>query len=144
MHTNTIPAALARTGSRILAAGSQTPEALFRDLNAAVTGHIDRHNEQITNLEAALQAVQAHGGAGGGPSHILPVEPDYTRAFASYFRKGNGEDVIKAVDASGERAPSTRQCRWATIAPAAVRYPPSPSPHPKARSASDRSRRREE
>lgn len=106
MNITNIPAALTRTGSRVFAAANDSPEVLFGKLNAAMTGHIDRHNEQMTNLEAALQAVQAqvNGGAGGSPSHILPVEPDYTRAFASYFRKGNGEDVLKTANASGERA----------------------------------------
>ncbi len=105
MLTATVPAALARTGSRVFATG-QNPEALFRDLNTAVTAHINRHGEQMENLEAAVNAIQqqVNGGAGGGSSHIMPVEPDYTRAFASYFRKGNGEDVLKAANASGERA----------------------------------------
>ena len=106
MRTNTIPLALARTGGRVFA-DTRSPEALFRDLNAAVTGHIDRHNSQMTNLEAAVQAVQAQvngGGAGGGFSLNLPVDTEYTTAFASYFRRGAGEDVLKAANATGERA----------------------------------------
>lgn len=68
MHAMTIPAALARTGSRIFAADNRTPEQLFAELNAAVRAHITRHGDQMGNLEAAVQAIQSqvNGGGSGG------------------------------------------------------------------------------
>ena len=107
MHAHRIPAALARTGSRIVANGAQNPEVMFRELRTAVQAHIDRQGDQMDNITAALDAVQqqVNGGAGaGGGSHILPVDPSYTSAFASYFRKGGSEDALKAANAVGDRA----------------------------------------
>ena len=107
MHATTIPAALARTGSRIFAAGPQDPAVMFRDLRNAVDAHISRHGDQMGNLEAAVQAVQeqVNGGAISGGGHLnLPVDPAYTSAFATYFRSGGSEDALKAANASGDRA----------------------------------------
>lgn len=66
MHVTTIPAALARTGSRIFAARDEDPAVLFRELRTAVDAHISRHGEQVGNLEQAVQAMQSAVNAGGG------------------------------------------------------------------------------
>lgn len=107
MHATTTPIALRRTGSTVFAAGSDDPAVLFRELRAAVDTNLNRNNDAVRNLEAALQDIQAQVNGGvitGGGSHILPVDPDYTSAFASYFRKGGSEDALKAANAVGDRA----------------------------------------
>ncbi|WP_326525525.1 phage major capsid protein [Sphingomonas sp.] len=106
MHMTALPRALTRSGGRIMANGSQNPETLFRELRTAVEAHISRNSEQVTNIEAALQAVQhqVNGGAGGGAITVLPVDGPYTSAFASYARRGDGVDALKLANASGDRA----------------------------------------
>lgn len=107
MTITALPRALRNAAPRIMASGSQTPDAMFRDLRTAVEAHITRHGDQMTNLESAMQAIQQQVNLGGGiagTAFNLPVEPDYTRAFASYFRKGIGEDVLREANATGERA----------------------------------------
>lgn len=66
MQITTIPAALARTGSRVFANSQQSPERLFAELRNAVDAHISRHGDQMGNLEAAVQAIQSQVNAGGG------------------------------------------------------------------------------
>ncbi|WP_374944116.1 phage major capsid protein [Sphingomonas sp.] len=104
--TRPIPAALARTGSTIRAAGPQSIEAMYAELSDTLRNGFVQNRERAENLEAAMQAMQEqiNNGAVSGTSTILPVEPAYTQAFASYFRRGDGVDVLKAANATGERA----------------------------------------
>lgn len=107
MHATAVPTALARTGSRISAAGSTDPAVMFRDLRAAVDAHISRQGDAVTNLESAVQAIQeqVNGRAiTGGGSLNLPVDSEYTSAFASYFRRGGSEDFLRQANATGDRA----------------------------------------
>ena len=55
MTYSTLPRAL--LGS-VRAAAPVTPEALFRQLQSAVDGHLTRQGEQMTNLEAAMNTLQ--------------------------------------------------------------------------------------
>ncbi|MFL0412936.1 phage major capsid protein [uncultured Sphingomonas sp.] len=106
MRTHGIAIALARSGGRVLAIS--TEERMFNELNETLRTNFTQQRERADNLEAALEAVQAqiNGGAGavgliGSP---LPVDPSYTTAFASYFRRGDGEDALKVANATGDRA----------------------------------------
>lgn len=101
------PIALRRTGGRVLAAAPQTTEAIFNELSNVLATGFDESRERADNLEAALQAVQSQLDAGGGATASisnLPVDREYTSAFATYFRKGDSEDVLKRANAIGERA----------------------------------------
>lgn len=109
MRTNIlshVPVALRRTGGRVMAAAPSTVDGMFNQLDSLLRDGFQQRDQQIENLETALNAVQSQVNAGGVSvvGSILPVEPDYTRAFASYFRRGDGEDVLKSANASGERA----------------------------------------
>lgn len=89
------------------AAGGSDEARILSELSTGVRGFIDRSQTTIDNVVASMEAMQRQLDAGGGilaggPS--LPVEPDYTRAFASYFRKGEGDDFLRAANAAGERA----------------------------------------
>ncbi len=106
MKADNFPIALQRTGGRVMAAAPQSAEAIFNEINSLLVTGFREGRECADNLEAALQAVQSQVNAGGVSvvGSILPVEPEYTRAFASYFRRGDGEDVLKAANATGDRA----------------------------------------
>lgn len=85
---------------------SQNIETMFNEINNFLRDGFRQRDQQLQNLESALSAVQNQVNAGGVSvsGSILPVEPEYTRAFASYFRRGDGEDVLKAANAIGDRA----------------------------------------
>lgn len=85
---------------------SQNVETMFNQINSLLHDGFSARDQQINNLQAAFQSIQDQVNAGG---HIvagspMPVEPDYTRAFASYFRRGDGEDFLKTANATGDRA----------------------------------------
>jgi HK97 family phage major capsid protein len=99
--------ALGGEGFGIRAAGGpQNIESIFNEIQTTLRDGFTQRDQQLQNLETAINAVQSQVNAGGASvvGSILPVEPDYTRAFASYFRRGDGEDVLKAANATGERA----------------------------------------
>jgi len=102
-----IPVAMRRVGGHgIRAEGPQNIESMFSDINNLLRDGFTKRDQQLQNLETALNAVQSQVNAGGASAvgAILPVEPDYTRAFASYFRRGDGEDFLKTANATGDRA----------------------------------------
>lgn len=88
-------------------AHTQSPEQMFGELRTAVSGFIERGNERFNNMEAAINVI-----AGGrNLEGILPVngslsgsDPEYTRTFASYFRRGEGDDFLRSANGTGERA----------------------------------------
>lgn len=109
MRHTVLPAALARTGGRIRNAVGphSSTEEIFAELQRTLNTGFQTQRDRMTNLEEALNAVQQQVDAGGGiisSAGALPVEPDYTSAFASYFRRGDSEDTLKAANAVGDRA----------------------------------------
>ena len=59
----------------------------------------DGELRDVTERVSALTINGPHATAG-----FLPPDPEYSAAFARYFRKGDGEDVVKAANGSGRRA----------------------------------------
>jgi hypothetical protein len=49
----------------IPARAAETPEVLFGNLQAAITGRFAEHGEQIANPSTALQAMSDRAGVGG-------------------------------------------------------------------------------
>lgn len=94
--------------------GGDNPQELFQQINATLAELGNRHNanigevrDQVGNLTASLEAIQRQVEAGGGSGTAikrLPVDPDYSRTFASYFRRGEGEEALRSANAAGERA----------------------------------------
>lgn len=101
-----LPIAMRRAGGSVMAAGPQNAEAMFNQINDLLTTRFGEHDSQIDNLTTAMQAIQTQVDAGGSAGSIahVPIDRDYSTAFASYFRRGDGEDTLRAANAIGERA----------------------------------------
>jgi HK97 family phage major capsid protein len=82
------------------------PAKLFGELRETVSGFMDQHNSRLDNMETALNALTA------GNSPLAQITPnmgpapdqEYSRTFASYFRKGDGDQELRAANAIGQRA----------------------------------------
>ena len=102
MTIPTLPRGL-RTGPR---AQSDNPVSLIRDLNGAFNDFRVRNDARIDGLEAAIEQGMVRNATtrlGGAGSDGLPQDREYTNAFASYFRKGDGEQPLREANAQGER-----------------------------------------
>jgi HK97 family phage major capsid protein len=108
-----IPISIPRALVGSVRAQAQTPEQMFGELNTHVRDFIQRNDERVENLTSALQSLQnqSYGGLGplngvlGGDLASTPgFDPAYSGAFASYFRKGEGEDILRTANGTGERA----------------------------------------
>jgi HK97 family phage major capsid protein len=91
-------------GAAPLVHAEQKPEQLFRELRAAIDEKFGQHNERVENLEAALNAMGAGNLPIGAPALGSVADPEYSKTFASYFRKGDGDDILRKANGSGERA----------------------------------------
>lgn len=84
-----------------------------------VRGLIEAITESFQEFKASHEAFRANAQAaiddqsrrisglvinGGGAPDSLPPDPEYSRAWASYFRSGTGEDQIRQANAAGDRA----------------------------------------
>jgi HK97 family phage major capsid protein len=85
---------------------AQAPEQLFAELQSAVVDFKRVHNERLDNLESAMNGFLSRVDDGITPINgvISSVEPEYTRAFASYARKGDGIEALRQANAAGDRA----------------------------------------
>lgn len=110
-HTN-IPRALRGPVFGSLSADQLEIVAQIRaQMDATANAHRDRIGgveETVQNLLVTVDAMhrQFDGGITNGSPTIVPVEPEYTTAFASYFRSGEGraEETLRSANAIGERA----------------------------------------
>lgn len=91
----------------------QSPDSLFRQIQASLGEMRNAHTENVTdlreqvgNLTNSLDAIQRQfeGGITNGSPTIVPVDRSYTDAFASFVRSGAGENVLRDANAIGERA----------------------------------------
>lgn len=91
------------------------PNALFTQIQATLRDLGERHDtnindvrDQVGNLTASLSAVQRQIEGGGGFANagatIVPVDADYTKTFASFIRKGDGEQHLSQLQSAGDRA----------------------------------------
>ncbi len=99
--TKHFPRALLASGARIYA--EQSAEQLFRQLREGIDGFKAQHNERLNNIESALNTLTP-GVRIDTPPLNAAIEPEYTRTFASYFRRGDGDDALRQANAVGERA----------------------------------------
>jgi HK97 family phage major capsid protein len=93
----------------------ESPEKIAAQIRASLATIKDNQDnrlsgveENLTNLNSSLSAMQQQIDGGGGFSNssptITPVEPEYTRAFASFVRRGEGEAKLTEMQGSGDRA----------------------------------------
>lgn len=86
------------------------PLKLIGQIQAAVTDMKTKQNERLSSLEShqnSLAVKIAAAQLGGAPGAAFqPDDPEYSTAFASYFRKGDtaDEQIIRHANASGRRA----------------------------------------
>ena len=108
-----LPVALLRTTAPMIRADNRDPNALFNQLSNAVSGlrtnveaALSEDRQRLENLASAMDTIQQQIGGGITPTNgaIVPLEPDYTRAFAAYTRTGGSLDMLQEANASGERA----------------------------------------
>lgn len=77
----------------------------LRQLQDAFTDFKARYGDRIDAVEAELNEKIAVSQMGGGSGRRgTPPDPEYSRAFASYFRKGDGEAQLRTANESGQRA----------------------------------------
>ena len=93
------------TGGRVRADGD--PAVLIRQISAAVTDMRADMNTRLGAMEDHFNA-QAIADAGrllGGGGELAP-DPEYSKTFASYTRRGaaDAEATLKAANTTGERA----------------------------------------
>lgn len=105
MHTHTLPRALA--GRVFASPRNDDPQALFEQINATLGQLGEKHRTEMDNITASLSAMQRQiegGGFANSSPTIVPVDADYTKAFASFVRKGDGEQHLSELQGAGERA----------------------------------------
>jgi len=111
MKHSTFPRALS---GRVSAARDDDPQALCEQIQATLR---DNHNrtstrlsgceETITNLTNSLGEVQRQLNGSFSASNsagIIPQEPEYTSLFATWTRRGDGEQRLSEFNAAGDRA----------------------------------------
>lgn len=91
-----------RIAPRAVAGGVRAatdPVAVVAEIRAILDG-------RLKNAEDAIDKLLAGGAAAalGGSSIVVAPDPEYSTAFASYFRKGGEEAAIREANATGERA----------------------------------------
>lgn len=111
MKHTTSPRALA---GRVFANNTDNPQALFEQIQATLRNNHERTStrlngceETITNLTNSLSAMQQSyndGALANTSPTIIPVDADYTNVFASFVRKGDGQQKLNELQGAGERA----------------------------------------
>ena len=108
MHIHTLPRALRG------AVRAQSQDQMFAEIQSTLGAIRDKQTrdlgdvrEHVTNLENSLVAIHRQVEAGGfsntSPT-IIPVDAEYTNVFASFIRKGDGEQRLSEFNAVGDRA----------------------------------------
>lgn len=103
-----VPRALSRAHAHVNAAAPGAVDATtLAELSQAVNGFMDRHNSTLDNVVASMSEIQSQlniGGALGAGTSGIDRDPEYSRAFSAHIRKGDGVEVLKAANATGDRA----------------------------------------
>lgn len=87
---------------------TQSPDALFQQIQATLQNNREHVEEIVGNLTNSMAAMQRQidGNFANGLDTVIgsgSAEPEYTRAFASYMRKGDSENQLREANALGER-----------------------------------------
>ncbi|EHP92945.1 phage major capsid protein [Methylorubrum extorquens] len=106
-HVTRVAPAMPRAivGQRVYA--HTDPAKVISDLTSAFASFKADHESRMDNVQAAyddLASRIAAGNLGGLGSSRAPEDPEYSRTFASYARKGHGEQTLSEANNSGDRA----------------------------------------
>ena len=84
---------------------SSDQASMLREINTAFSDFRARNDARLDGMETALEKVMGSNATArlGGASDGLPVDNEYSSAFASYFRKGDNETDLSKANATGER-----------------------------------------
>ncbi len=79
--------------------------AAIESVSSAVTEFKARQERDQNNVQAALDDINARiqAGPANGGDNRAPPDPEYSRTFAAWFRKGDDEAALKQANASGYR-----------------------------------------
>lgn len=106
MKFSSIPAPRALPRGLLAVRCETDPKKIIAQLSAGFEDFKARYDGKINDLEGhvatQLAAINMHGG--GSDSRFRPDDPEYSQAFASFFRAGDAEDTIKSANAEGRRA----------------------------------------
>lgn len=84
------------------------PRAAIANLTAGFTDFKASYDGRLGDMQAAYDDMQkrltAMGLAPAGETSAIPVDPEYTRTFASWMRRDENEPALKQANASGDRA----------------------------------------
>lgn len=91
---------------------AQAPDSrvMLAELTAGIEEFKANHNGQLKDMQTAFDGMQTRLAAIGirpgndGGEDVLPVDPEYTRTFANWMRREDGELALKQANATGERA----------------------------------------
>lgn len=103
MNSRTMPRALVGT----VRAEADNPAHMIQQIGAAFTDFRARNDARLDYIEAFMdQQIQSSAlqRLGGNEAFNAPADRDYTKAFASYFRKGDAEGDLRRANSEGERA----------------------------------------
>lgn len=86
---------------------AQAPQEIIAKLQTGFEDFKASHNGKLDNIQAAFDDINlkiaAMGMNGIGAGVDLPVDPEYTQAFASFFRHGEVDGGLKAAQREGAR-----------------------------------------
>lgn len=86
-------------------------ERLKSKADVVLDEKVEKINSAVGNFQTAIDEINAKfasatlGGPGGSPDQF--ADPEYSKAWASFFRDGDGESQIKARQKEGPRAAMT-------------------------------------
>ncbi|NSZ65158.1 phage major capsid protein [Agrobacterium tumefaciens] len=86
------------------------PAAIMAELQQSVEAFKTKHSGRVDTLEANMQkalddlSARVTGQGINGSLIGAPEDPEYSKLFASFVRKGQGENEIQNANASGHRA----------------------------------------
>jgi HK97 family phage major capsid protein len=92
--------------------GNANPQAMWAELKGAFDDFKARNDEKLAGkadwdkVQASLDQLSALSASGpvGSVADDRPFDPEYSRTFAGWMRRGSNEDAVKGANATGQRA----------------------------------------
>lgn len=96
----------AETQDQLLAQMNAAVGDLSTKLKARLSGCEETVQNLVDSMNSMQRSVDASMAISPGSSATAPMDSDYSRAFANYFRKGDSsaEEEVRAANAVGDRA----------------------------------------